>query len=445
MPKVTVIMPSLNVVKYIRPCIESVLAQTLSDMEILAIDAGSEDGTLQIIEEYALRDKRIKVIHSDKKSYGYQLNLGIALAQGDYIGIVETDDMIVFDMYEVLFDTAIKTDADYVKGGFQKFVDLGDGYCWSDSGHFPFENTEIFGKVIEPCNMSSILIKDIYLWSGIYERKFISNIKLNETHGAAFQDQGFLFQTISSAKKAVYLDKVVYKYRQDNTKSSIYNKKGFNYIAKEYDYIEYFLAGKDESWTRAYYVRMLNQCIGRFEMMAVSGEFWEEALPVIQVLREKLWKAVEEKLLTSKDMDSQRWKLLELFLKGERYIYAHCRDEIYLKAKPIDNVVRAVDYHSAIIFGCGKLGKFLHALLESRYPGKVVAYCDNNSKLWNTRLQGMMIISLEEALQRYPDAVYVIANLKEYETIKHQIQALGVPDIRICSYQGPVNMLLFHI
>ena len=88
MPKVTVIMPSLNVRKYISTCIESVLAQTLQDIEILAVDAGSDDGTLEILQDYARRDERIRLIHSDKRSYGYQINLGISLAQGDYIGIV---------------------------------------------------------------------------------------------------------------------------------------------------------------------------------------------------------------------------------------------------------------------------------------------------------------------------------------------------------------------
>ncbi len=70
MPKVTVIMPSLNVRKYISTCIESVLAQTLQDIEILAVDAGSDDGTLEILQDYARRDERIRLIHSDKRSYG---------------------------------------------------------------------------------------------------------------------------------------------------------------------------------------------------------------------------------------------------------------------------------------------------------------------------------------------------------------------------------------
>ena len=102
MPKVSVIMPSLNVVQYIQECMESVVRQTLSDIEIICVDAGSTDGTLEILQEFAKKDQRISIIVSDKKSYGYQMNLGLKAAKGEYIGIVETDDFIEPNMYEDL-------------------------------------------------------------------------------------------------------------------------------------------------------------------------------------------------------------------------------------------------------------------------------------------------------------------------------------------------------
>ncbi len=85
---ISVIMPSLNVAKYMRECLESVLNQKLREIEILCVDAGSTDGTLEILEEFALKDSRIRIIKSEKKSYGYQLNIGISVAKGEYIGII---------------------------------------------------------------------------------------------------------------------------------------------------------------------------------------------------------------------------------------------------------------------------------------------------------------------------------------------------------------------
>ena len=111
-PKVSVVMPSLNVALYIRECIESVLNQTLKDIEIICVDAGSTDGTLEILKEYADKDPRISIINSDRKSYGYQMNLGMDAAAGEYMGIVETDDIADFDMFETLYNAAKADDLD---------------------------------------------------------------------------------------------------------------------------------------------------------------------------------------------------------------------------------------------------------------------------------------------------------------------------------------------
>ena len=103
-PKVSVIMPSFNVEPYIKQCIESVINQSLKEIEIICVDGGSTDGTIEILEEYSYIDSRIKLIRTDVGSYGYQMNLGINIANGEYIGIVETDDYIDEDMFESLYE-----------------------------------------------------------------------------------------------------------------------------------------------------------------------------------------------------------------------------------------------------------------------------------------------------------------------------------------------------
>ena len=154
MPKLTVVMPSLNVEKYIRKCVDSVLGQSLRDIEVLAIDAGSTDGTLDILMDYEKKDKRFKVILSDRKSYGYQVNLGLCQASGDYIWIVETDDVVADDAFETLYMQAVSSDADYVKGRGMFFADLGNGSIWEHPIWPPILNPELFCVVIEPCNMA---------------------------------------------------------------------------------------------------------------------------------------------------------------------------------------------------------------------------------------------------------------------------------------------------
>ena len=85
MPKATLILPSLNVGGYIEECLESVRCQSLEDIEILCIDAGSTDGTYEILREHAARDSRIRLIRSQVRSYGYQVNLGLSIARGEYV------------------------------------------------------------------------------------------------------------------------------------------------------------------------------------------------------------------------------------------------------------------------------------------------------------------------------------------------------------------------
>jgi glycosyltransferase involved in cell wall biosynthesis len=109
-------MPSLNTARYIREALDSVVNQTLKDIEIICIDAGSTDGTREIIGEYAERDSRIRVIDSPVKSYGYQMNVGLDAAKGSYIGIVEPDDYVLPEMYEELYGQAISENLDVIKG-----------------------------------------------------------------------------------------------------------------------------------------------------------------------------------------------------------------------------------------------------------------------------------------------------------------------------------------
>ena len=117
-PKVSIIMPTLNVKPYIKQCIESVVNQTLKDIEIIIVDAGSTDGTLEILKEYESKDSRITLLHSDKKSYGHQMNMAIDIITGEYMGIVETDDYVAYEMFEELYKLSNNGEYDLVKSSF---------------------------------------------------------------------------------------------------------------------------------------------------------------------------------------------------------------------------------------------------------------------------------------------------------------------------------------
>ena len=122
MPKVSIIIPTYNVENYLRECMESVTRQTLKDIEIICINDGSTDGSLQILKEYANKDSRIVLVDKKNEGYGVGMNIGLDKATGEYIGIVEPDDFVPLNMYEDLYNAAKENDLDFVKADFYRFT-----------------------------------------------------------------------------------------------------------------------------------------------------------------------------------------------------------------------------------------------------------------------------------------------------------------------------------
>lgn len=218
-PKISIILPSLNVAKFIRECVESVIKQTLKDIEIICVDGGSTDGTLEILEEYSNIDSRIKLIHSDEQSYGYQMNLGINSATGEYIGIVETDDYIDEQMYEKLYAATNNGSVDISKSSFYH---LHPNRIFADAAKKNLPTNE-FTVFDDP----TILKSHPSIWAAIYKKSFLkeNNIYFMEAPGGGWVDNPFLFETFLSAKSIKYLDEPLYYYRELNPNSSSNNIK----------------------------------------------------------------------------------------------------------------------------------------------------------------------------------------------------------------------------
>ena len=111
-PKLSILVPCYNTEKYLPQCLDCILAQTLKDIEIICVNDGSTDSTLDILKSYQRKDSRITIIDKINTGYGDSLNRAIELANGEYIGIVEPDDYLDVEMYKTLYDTSIQYDLD---------------------------------------------------------------------------------------------------------------------------------------------------------------------------------------------------------------------------------------------------------------------------------------------------------------------------------------------
>ena len=444
MSKITIIMPSLNVRNYIRPCIESVLTQTLEDIDILSIDAGSTDGTLEILEEYAAADDRLQVIHADKKSYGYQVNLGIESANSEYIGIVETDDIIASNMYERLYQTAAVQNLEYVKGGFVQFVETLNGLRWNQSGCRCISDMNLIGKCISPKSMPELATQDYYLWAGIYRKDFLKDIRLTETSGAAFQDTGFIYQVLSKAERAMYIMDELYYYRQ-TTGNSTFNKNGFHYLIVEYTNMKRLTLRGADIWKQAYYERLFRQTVGRFQRMVVSGQYWDEAEEDIRILQDMMKQGETDGNFMPDKLDEENRRIYLELQENPRAFFDSEHSIFCLKTEKLQVLLDSVGDRNIVIFGCGKYGKYIHVLLECHIPGQVCAFCDNDTSLWNTTVQGIQVLNPKETVKQYQDCDYIIANARNLEEIRAQLVKLGIMENRVYNYQPDFDMRLFLV
>ena len=155
MPKVSIIMPSFNVAPYIKECMDSVVNQTLQDIEIIVVDAFSTDGTREILKDYAKKDKRIIILDDDKGSTGYSNNKALKQAKGEYIGIVETDDFVANDMFEKLYNIAVSNNCDIVKGDYESFSGAGANRLYVH--HNLLQQPWKYDQVINPLKDKKIL------------------------------------------------------------------------------------------------------------------------------------------------------------------------------------------------------------------------------------------------------------------------------------------------
>ena len=114
MPKVSIVIPVYNMQKYLDKCMQSVLAQSLTDIEILLVDDGSSDASPAMCDDYAKKDLRVRAVHKPNGGLTSAWKRGSQEATGDYIGYIDSDDYIEKDMFERLYERAAATDADIV-------------------------------------------------------------------------------------------------------------------------------------------------------------------------------------------------------------------------------------------------------------------------------------------------------------------------------------------
>lgn len=241
--RVSIIVPVYNVERYLRKCLESLRKQTLEDIEIICVDDGSTDGSLTILREYETSDARFKVITKPNAGYGNSMNLGFDAAQGEFVGVLESDDFCSEDMCEKLYWKAVDCEADIVRANIWLY--------WSR----PVERTELVQYVsagdacdsFNPREQKQCFLLPPALCCMLVKRSVIAdnNLRMRETPGASYQDTSFSFKLWACAKRAVMTTEAFVYYRQDNESSSINQPDKLYCVPEEYRELERYLRGEE--------------------------------------------------------------------------------------------------------------------------------------------------------------------------------------------------------
>jgi len=225
--------------RYLDECLASIQSQTLTNIEVICLNDGSTDNSSSIIKKYADSDRRFRAIEKANSGYGSSMNLGLRLAKGQFIGIVEADDFIEPDMFQNLCEAANENNSQIVYCNYFNYT-----AAPSSKNLFVevFDKT-ICNKVVNPQVTKEVFLYSIGIWAGIYRRDYLqrNSISFLESPGASYQDTGFILKCLVSANCTYFLHRAYHHYRKDNEASSVHRIDKVFCVNDEYEEVLRYL------------------------------------------------------------------------------------------------------------------------------------------------------------------------------------------------------------
>lgn len=226
MPLVSVIIPVYNTEKFLHKCINSVLTQTLKDIEVLLINDGSTDDSGKICNEYAHKDKRVHVMHIQNQGVSHARNKGLEAAKGKYISFVDSDDWIDADMIEVLYQLIQTSHADLSTCGY---------VIEDENGNIIYKINEESTYILNKWDALSSLFDDKYyrykgnLWDKLYNKDIIERNRLRFNEQIYYnEDRLFIFQYLNFCYSATYITIPYYHYIMRSSSAMNSYQKTYN-------------------------------------------------------------------------------------------------------------------------------------------------------------------------------------------------------------------------
>ncbi len=216
---VSIIVPVYNVEKFLERCLESLVNQTMKEIEIICINDGSKDKSDEILNKYSQKDYRIKIIKQENLGVSVARNNGVNIAKGEYIGFVDSDDWVDLDFFEKLYIAAKNNNVDIAAAGIIRL------HKFSKKFHLKFNNEIVTENVNEKFNLCDVPELS-YVWNKIYKKEVYIKNNFRFEEGIFFEDVIFTPVVLFYTKKLVTVPNTYYYYwRNSNSIVSKHTKK----------------------------------------------------------------------------------------------------------------------------------------------------------------------------------------------------------------------------
>jgi glycosyltransferase involved in cell wall biosynthesis len=279
-PKISIIIPVYNVEAYLEQCLNSVIQQTLPEIEIICVNDGSTDRSPQILEEFAKKDARIKIINKKNGGIGSARNKGLEHIIGEYVGFVDSDDWVEAHMYEKLYENATANNCDMVMCSTHLFDEMTQKLSY-DEPYFTLESfDESFDGVIFDHNKTASFLFGINVtaWNKLYKASFLKENNILFPTEVEFEDNPFFYEAYLKAKRVSLVRDPLYFYRVNRNGSFINlgNRRFFD-IIPIHKMNEKIIKRTNKDYLESFFNFKVSTTISRYNQVdnIYKGEFLE--------------------------------------------------------------------------------------------------------------------------------------------------------------------------
>lgn len=461
--KVSVIIPVYNAEKYLRQCMDSVINQSLEDIQIICVDDGSTDSSLDILNSYKVNDVRIQIITQKNQYAGVARNNGLKYAEGKYVIFWDADDFFEKNALEELYNRAEETDADIVVCNSYAYDD--EFGCDMDWGLSVDEKDIVQGSIFssEKYKDSIFNIFDASVWNKLFNRKFVYHYSLKFRKSAVAEDINFVFIGLALARKIVYVNERLIHYRKYNG-NSLENSKAdtWQYTISMFD--DFFEELSKRNLISTFRRSFDNFIVEHFvAVLSMLGDY-NAYIEMCDTIREKVVVKYEldkhdntyyysdynyrrmNKLLSCSSKDYLMYDLAQRRNYEERnYVYYRMlnkgveeyynnileKNAYYLRQKiwffPYSSIPKK---SNVVIYGAGDVGRdYYRQIKESEYCN-IVLWVDRNYK--EVKLEGLPVESCDRINETFYDYI-IIATVEQviHDSIVRDLIHMGIDKEKI--------------